>query len=275
MGLLSRLGGKDGGRANGFPIDIVIALKSPAAIEPKKFIEGFAGRWGTKVGFTEDSELSEPGKKMRAYVLTNGKSKIIITNRSEPLSKSVCKTLSDLIGDDEEEKKELLRNNGSLLLQIADMGEHAAERATFAAQILLYFMEGTNSLGYSCKSGYFYRPRKWASFYFNRRTLEPADLFTLLDSIHFMSDARWVHTHGLEQFGLPDIEIRYRDRWREEYYGDLIANAAVYCIEKGPVLHVGNAAEMMGDGVIFKVIRPRLEPGHHYGKFGTIGLTKI
>ncbi len=275
MGFLSRLGGKGGKRLNGFPIDIVVVLRSPAAIEPEKFIEGFSRRWGTKVGFEAERDFSESGKGKRAYVLTNGKSKIIVTSQPEPLPKGLCRTLSELLGEDDKQRRALLDNKGSLLLQSADAGDHSAERATFATQALLYFMEDVNALGYSCKSGYFYRTRKWASPYFKRGTLEPADLFTILDSVHFMSDARWIHTHGLEQFGLPDIEIRYKDRWREDYYGDLIANAAIYCIEKGPVLKVGNNAEMMSDGVMYKVIRPRLEPGHHHGKFGTIGLARI
>ena len=275
MGLLSRLNRKGGKRTNGFSIEVVIPLRSSAVFDFSKVVEGFDKKWGTKVSTGEDEGSAEFKKGSKVISLTNGKSTVIVTCHSGSLPKGMFKKLTDLPGIDEAEKFALQDCRGSLLLQSPDMGEHAAERATFAAQVLLYFLEDENALGYSCKSGNFYRQRRWAASYFKRKALEPVDLFVLFDSLHFVSDSRWVHTHGLEQFGLPDIEVRYKDRWKEDYYGDLVANAAVYCIERGPVLVVGNTAEVADNGVVYKVTRPRLEPNHDCGKFGMIGLTKV
>ena len=82
----------------------------------------------------------------------------------------------------------------------------------------------------------------------------------------------WAHSHGMEQFGLPDVECPYHDADRHDYFYQLVGDACLYMIENGPVLSIGDTAELQGDGVIFKVAEGSKEG---FGRFGCLRLEQL
>ena len=53
--------------------------------------------------------------------------------------------------------------------------------------------------------------------------------------MHLVPDGSgmWIHTHGMQYFGLPDLEVRFRDEENVNEYHALLANAAAYTINTG------------------------------------------
>ena len=107
-------------------------------------------------------------------------------------------------------------------------------------------------------------------------SLASADLFLLFTNTHWAKrdNENWIHTHGMEQFGLPDIQVKFTENAKASYYRELLNNTAIYCIKNGPVLQVGDTAELAGDGVMYKINAVKKDVEHPYGHFGAIEITK-
>jgi hypothetical protein len=83
-----------------------------------------------------------------------------------------------------------------------------------------------------------------------------------------------MHTHGLDQFNVPDLQTRFRDSKQHEYYWELISDASIYTIENGPVLKPGDTAELKGDGVIYEIVSAKIDPDHPFGSFGCLEIVR-
>lgn len=104
---------------------------------------------------------------------------------------------------------------------------------------------------------------------------DPSLMFVLLGNMHAVRNGGcWVHTHGLEQFGAPDIEVHFEDEKQLSYFTELVGNAAMYVATQGPVLKIGDTTEMGGDGIVYRIVEVENNPEHSYGAYGAIGIAR-
>jgi hypothetical protein len=152
----------------------------------------------------------------------------------------------------------------------------ALERVRFSVQTLLTVLQHDSAIGYVNVSGQVYRPKIMVEPFFEKSFLEPIDLFLLCANTHLVKNDNkyWMHTHGMEQFGLPDIQVTFTENEPAPYYRELLCDAAIYSIKQGPVLHVGDTAELAVDGVMYKINAVKKDAEHPYGHFGAIEITK-
>lgn len=273
MGSQSRSGKeKDEGMQIDYSIDLCIPLKKPIRVNPKKVMKGFKKRWGVKVAFEQYPKLSIPERG--SYLLTNGKNCLVVSNSTEPLAKEMVELFLSGLGIRDEERNALTANKGCILLQALDMNDRTLDRAILASQSLFLFLNDTNSLGYASKSGQLYRPVRGLKKFSQVSAIGPFELLLVLTTVHSLSELNWMHTHGMDQFGVPDIEIWYDEEEEREYFQGLLGYAATYCIENGPILKVGDTMGNAADGIDFRVKQAVEKTDHSYGRFGGIQLAK-
>jgi len=88
-----------------------------------------------------------------------------------------------------------------------------------------------------------------------KKVLQLEDLYLMFVSTQQVDYGTryWLHTHGLEQFNLPNLEITFQDRDKLGYYQMVLDNMAIYILENGNILKSGETAEIMGDGVNYLI----------------------
>ena len=65
-------------------------------------------------------------------------------------------------------------------------------------------------------------------------------------------------------------------RWSDaRYYRDLLFSCAAYCLNGSQILEHGEIAELIGDGVIYRVNEVSDEECAHFGHFGALRLVRL
>jgi hypothetical protein len=84
----------------------------------------------------------------------------------------------------------------------------------------------------------------------------------------------WYHCHGMEQFGLPDLESR-GPLVEVETARQLVEQGVLYLLANGTALHPGLTLEAFdGDSAgMIRVAQARAVSGHSYGAYGALELT--
>ena len=275
MGFLSKPKEKDLRRPPDYPIQLCIVLGSPFKIDPRKVMSGFRKRWNVKIAFEENEKWSMPEQNKRVYLLTNGRTSIMVSYLEEPVAKEMMELFATGMGVTEDEKKFLFRSVAHILLDAPDLDDNPLERAILTVQTLLYLLDVSRALGYSSRSAEFYRTVRVSDKYMQFSEIGAFELMLVLLNAHSLRDLRWIHFHGMDQFGLPDIEVVYGEDEDHEYYQQLLGNTALYSIMNGPVLKIGDTVDMMRDGNTHRIEESRKDSDHPYGTFGAIRLVKV
>ena len=260
-----------------FYIHFCIPLSTAIEFDTNQIMKKFREQWGIKIACGENPEWSDSDMKIRKYLLTDGANNLLISVDERPLPSYLSNFSIDSVHNlDADESSSFLDHKAYILIKYVMGDSSAMERVKFSVQSLLTLLQYDSAIGYVNVSGQVYRPKIMVEPLFERTFLEPIDLFLLCTNTHLVKNdsEHWIHTHGMEQFGLPDIQVKFTENAKASYYRELLNNTAIYCIKNGPVLQVGDTAELAGDGVMYKINAVKKDAEHPYGHFGAIEITK-
>lgn len=258
-------------------IHLCIPFAVSPAVDADMVKQQFKQRWNMDVRCGEAKELSPQGEECKTFLMGNGAHKLRITVSPVPLPSDLIKVTIDGAPELAEADKSAIRNQqGYISIDYLLGPDDGLARVKFAAQVLLTVAELQGALGYINVSAMLYRPRSHIESFFKHPELESTDLYMLFVHTHCVEDngTIWLHTHGLEQFSVPDLQTRFADARQHEYYWQLISDASVYMIENGPVLKPGDTAELKGDGVIYEIRSAKPEPDHPFGTSGCLEIVR-
>lgn len=258
-------------------IHLCIPYKQQAQVDEEKIMHRFMEKWNIEAGCSENSEWSEPQKKKKVYLLADETNVVRLIVSDVPLPEQLVDvTLKEAWHLNEDEKAALREHRAYILLEYLMGAESAEERVKFAAQALQILLEDENAIAVIDTSSRLYRSRKDLEFFLKDSKLPAAGLFLLFVNTHFVQEEGrlWMHTHGMEQFYVPDVEVYFKEQDRESYYRELLSDAAIYMIHKGPVLKEGHTVELQGDGIIYDIKSVKASEEHPYGAFGAVEIVK-
>jgi len=263
-----------------YHIHLCMPLVRPGAFDPEDIMQRFKARWGIDVGCSNVEEWSQPKKKQEIYLLGNGKDNLRITVAGTPLSKDLKEVILRGAPDLGQEEVQAVKDHaGYYLLDYILGDDDSAEPVYFTAKALMIFLEDKNVIGFANIPAMLYQPREKIESILDNldgQEFSSAELFLLFVTVHLVDEdgKYWIHTHGMEQFGLPDIQMWYADGDKYDYY-EFVGTAAAYMIDNGPVLKPSDTAELTGDGIIYKIESAEEELDHPFGEFGSILIVPV
>jgi len=259
---------------------IVIPLKGNYLFDQASFSKTYSAGGGGRLSVKELAG-QEPGAK--AFRLTEENEVVTLTIRNTPLPKKLVEESVHMARSSalpielkDEEANEFLNSVGFITLESKISPSTGPVQSAFLSQLLTTMMK-TNDLliGYNVISAQTYKSRKWLLSTLETEEFDPGFMFIMLGNIHAVRDGEfWIHTHGMEQFGAPDIEVKFSDEGKRGYYMGLVGDSAMYVAGKGPVLKIGDTAELAGDGIIYRIVEGTKDEPGHFGSYGVIRITK-
>ncbi|MDO8586406.1 MAG: DUF4261 domain-containing protein [Armatimonadota bacterium] len=258
------------------PVDLCVFLKEPVKINPGTLAEIFGQRWGARALCRESAEWSDAGRKLRAYLLTDGTASLLLLISDLPAPDHLTKPVLESLSIAPDRKPGFSNHKAAILIRCVTPSDEGAGPAVLCAKGLLTLLSLPQAIGYVDVSARLYRAKEALGRMLQSTSVDNADLFAMLVNMHAVttSGGRWLHTHGMEQFGLPDVEVTFESLEKATYYQALLTNAALYMIEQGPVLNVGDTAALAGDGQMYRIRPGAAEPRHPYGRRGVIEIVE-
>ena len=233
----------------------------------------FQRDWKTRIACEENKSWAHPDRKTRGYLVTDGKSGVVVTVSAQPLPAHLVDLTARVAKPSSDDRSALLGHKAYIRVDFGAGSGSPVERARFSSQVVLSLLHIPQALGYINVSGQLYHTTKKAEPL--RGSEEDLALFLACVGVQDVIEpgGHWLHTHGMEQFGLPDIEVKFRDEQQRSYYSNLLRNFAAYSMQHGPVLKVGDTAELAGDGVIYHILPVAPDPVHEYGHYVAIRIS--
>ncbi|GEM_PF-5668297 len=256
---------------------LAVPLPEPVEFDPAEFTRAFREQWGGDTTCDENAEWASPQDKARRFAVDDGVSRAVISSYGIPLPKQ----LTDLAvmtshGLTNEERDQLEFHKAVLTIESVPDPEQAVQCVRSVARMLLTLLGLYPGVGYVNVSSPAYHQRSKVEPFMDEDLLSGEALFLLAASVHLVPDGggMWMHTHGMQYFGLPDLEVRFQDEENVNEYHSLITNAAAYTINTGAVMKAGDTAEIEGDGVIYDLRAASWRSRRHYGKFGALEIVR-
>jgi hypothetical protein len=259
-------------------IHLAVPLSGTVEIDERAFADSYLSHWGSEITMEETTEPGDSSQGIRRYQIEQDTHSVVLRLVDRPLSEDLLQiTIDSAYNLDEKEVERLRRHQAAVLLDHGSVSPTPVERLRFAGQVLLTLLQLDEAVGFVDFSAQSYRAKsQWMPEFEGKTSLDVFDLFLLFANVHNvdMGDSVWMHTHGMEQFGLPDLEVWFSDKGNHEYYYALVSDVVLYMVETGNVLRVGDTAELMGDGIIYDIAEAEPEEWHAYGAFGAIQLKR-
>lgn len=268
-------------------IRIILPLSTEITFDYNAFSVEYLQRWNDKIvcGSLEKDTGDTSIESKFAICDTNQNKIIWMTYSPQQLQPELTKLLtaaSDAGFTDNEklmdsDKTALLSNKASIELNYM-LGEVTGkERAEFTAKSILLLSKLYPVIGYVDASAQSYRPVSKLMAFEGKSKLESSDLFLIFVNVQIVSGVSTteIHTHGMDQFWLPDIQMIFKNKSDLNYNFDVLRNSAVYLLEKGNILKIGDTGELAGDGINYEVIKVKEVKDHSFGYYGAIGLKKL
>jgi hypothetical protein len=226
----------------------------------------------------EEKKWADPEKKVRVYILNDKTHELVIRASAKPLSHEMTTMILKRAHKVDDSERANLRDHAAYFrLDFISGPGRDMDSARFVAIGLQALMEDDRALGIANYSAEMYTPAKNLEYVLNSSHLDASLLFHLLVNPHNVHDEGryWMHTHGMDQFGLPDIQLFFGDLENAARYDELRRSVAVYMIENGPILMVGDTFDMDGNGSIYEITRAEEERAHAFGDFGVLELARL
>lgn len=262
------------------PIDFIVLFSSPLKLtdgsEWTSLMDCFRKQWRTSIICKEVNELSGPSKKMKQFILTDTIDHLHLTYEERPLDSELAQILinsNPLLSDDQ---KVLMVNSKAYIRVHYFTGEsrNSVRRVDIALKTVICLLSQPESIGYSSIAGQFYHTKDYLEPLLQQKSLSNNDIMlagTIMQFTQDDDDRMWIHTHGMEQFGVQDLQVKFDDESRTDYFYNLISNLALYLIDKGPVMKPGHTAELAGDGIIYRIGAVKDEDSH-FGMYGALDI---
>lgn len=258
-------------------IRFCIPLSENTYLDPACLMADFYERWGIKIGCEENADWSNPTQKMRKYLLTDGLNMIIISTYEKPLPPNLRKITAESAPDlTNEQRTAFMEHHGFAAIEYATGPDEPVENVRFTARVLLSMLSAMPGTGYISIPGQVYRPVEKVRQFMREGSVDLPVLFVLAVGLQYVYDQRevWLHTHGMEQFRLPDLEMKFPDKAAARRHQELISNTAVYMMDEGPVMKPGHTCELGDDGIVYQVRAPRGESKKHFGRYSALEIVR-
>jgi hypothetical protein len=265
---------------------LIIPLSEQITFDENKFMEKYLDMWKEYIVCGKiEKDSSDTSNEISFGMGDRNQENILwITYSPDKMQKEltdiVIKSAEAGFTDNEQletEEQISLQNNKSTLELNYMLGKSDAKsRINFTARALLTLSEMYPVIGYINASAQSYRPKAKLSSFVNKHPLESVDLFLLFINVQVISEniSTEIHTHGMDQFQLPDIQMIFENNSQISYNFDVLRNGAVYLIDNDNILKIGHTAELAGDGINYEVVKGKEEKDHPFGTYGVIGLRK-
>jgi hypothetical protein len=254
-------------------IHLCTLFARPPAFDPETLAATLAERWGIAATCAESPDLGRPEPGVTTYLLGHDAHAMRLRVSTRPLPENLTRiSIQGSPGLEPSAAAEVARHQGFILADDLAGPPDAVERVRFAAMALLALLESEGALGHVNTSAMCYQTRDTALARVSDDDLNAAALYLLFTNRHLVDEGsrRWLHTHGMEQFRLPDLQVRFADPDQTAAYDDLIGNTAVYLIENGPILEPGHTASLAGDERVFGIKATPPDPQHPFGAQGCL-----
>lgn len=256
------------------PVRLVVLASEPLALDCSALAAEFQALWDEPLACTAHRPQSDI---LRDYTLETGGCRFWLTVEQAPLPRgdiAMFETTSSGLSPDD--CAALRGHAATATLHYRWDGGDNAPMARQMLKALLALMRHPAAGGYLAVSAVRYVPRAALErICAEHDPLAPVAL--LLLCTHVMRDTTpdgesWLHSHGLEQFGLPELHVISPAESPEDE--ELIAHTALYCLTNGCLLQAGQCAELAGGGAFTVTRLPNGAFGHD-GLFGMLKLTRI
>lgn len=268
-------------------VRIVVLFRSPVSVDIERLQAIYERLWRSALVCSSAPDQTTSTEGVHRYDLNGVGAESTMTVVSMPLPESLVSVLEQMTARsslpfrlDEPQVSALKEHRAHAIIEttvfeVKEKPQKEVDKAWFMMRTVIALQELTEDfIGYVPVAAQVYHPGEWLQGMLKEREVQRSDLFLLLGNIHFVVNGEnWVHTHGMEQFGLPDIEARFKDRDKASYFTNLVGDAAMYTVDS-EMITLGNTLELMGDGVIYEVVAVNPEPDHDYGAFGAIEIEK-
>ncbi len=274
------------GQISNYYIKIILPLSTEISFDNKVFSAEYFNSWNETIFcFPLDKKSGDTSNETIFGISDTNQSKILWITYSPQLMKSELTELLVKAAEagfteneklNDSDKAALLSNKASIELNYMLGDATGKDRTDFTAKSILLLSKLFPVIGYIDVSAQSYRPVSKLKELEGKSKLESTDLFLLFVNVQIVSDVSFIeiHTHGMDQFWLPDIQMIFKDKTDLNYNFDIIRNCAVYLIEKGNILKIGHTAKLAGDGINYEVINVKEDKKHPFGYYGVIGLKK-
>ena len=148
-----------------------------------------------------------------------------------------------------------VKNNQAYINIDSSSKKNANNMVLCAGELLLSLLENDRAFGFVDYASQYYIPKtRLVDSYLVKSSLDLNDLYRLFVSVQEVYDTNgvWMHTHGLEQFGLPNLEISFSNKDELSYFKMVIDSTAIYMLENGNILKPGDSMDL-GDGNVYKI----------------------
>lgn len=237
-------------------VQLYIPFSDVKSLDLKKFSQQFNAQWGYPVDFKPDNGDSNENAQQK-YLLRGGDYSVTFIYSVEPIHKDFTNLLTNSIYKmTDEERTNLLNHKGYVNISVKSDASNINKQILFAGDVLLSLLNQDKAIGYSDVAAQNFKSKSQIpEAILTKKELSMEDLYLLFVSVQQVQDdkSNWFHTHGLEQFNLPNLEISCRSERDSEYYQMALDSTAVYMLENGNILKSGDIAEILGDGVLFSI----------------------
>ncbi len=268
-------------KASASNIRILVPLAVDSGFQKEEFTKNYQDRWGARA-FCEPVEGDGPYDTQ--YMITDSSHNCVLSLKysSAPLDADITNLLlstgekgfTDNKPLTADEKTELKNNQAFVEIECETGIREPIDRLQFTAKVLLSVFEVLPTVGYANTLSQAYRPKAQIREFEAKTMLNRPDLFLLFVNIQIVSgEAIDIHTHGMEQFKLPDLQVAFTEKNETNYHFNVLRTAAVYIVENGDVLKHGHTWQLEGDRTLFKIV-PVRKDRQHFGPYGTIGFER-
>jgi hypothetical protein len=263
-----------------YHIRFFIPLSEPFTIDGKKIESRFKRKWNMDLNVGEAREWEDPVTKTKKYLLANATPHVMLLSGPEPpLSGSIIdETLKLASKSDAQHEASLRAHKAIITLEYLVGPGNTIQGTMFAASVLLTILEDKRALGFRNVSSQSYQTNKSLERFSKSSSLNSEDLFSLLCSFQVVAHDHgyWLHTHGMEQFGAPDIQMLFEDLSAQSSQKAIIAQAALAMIEDGEIMKPGQTFEISGEDAIYDIrsVKADKDMRDHFGAYGAIELSE-
>ncbi len=277
-------------------VEVCVLYQRPTEIDPTKFCAFMDEQWSVQAQCSLDPNGTVPAHRLKTYTVTGGQHIVTIRQFNLPLSKRSLEPV--LAATDAQLKSRVANHQAFAVVRYTKGPANTMERMRFFGQVVTCLLLGDdNAIGYADEPAMAFQSRDKI---FSKTRVNPYDvsqtylfpeeamkkknerpyldaittccIFTTIHSGQ-TGEMFWLHTHGMEQFGLPDFLVQYRGPDKQDAkYREALINAATYGLVIEPLRH-GEMVKLSDDGTIFSVKKIEPPPDHPYGKFGVLELT--
>ncbi|HOF87984.1 MAG TPA: DUF4261 domain-containing protein [Armatimonadota bacterium] len=257
------------------PVRLTLLTVAPLQIDPQRLIADYQALWDESLACAHTGPPDAP----LTYRLSTGEQTLWLTLLDEPLppgDSAMLGATSPRLRDADHDA--LGAHTASAVLHYRQLRNACPAQGTFVVKALHALLRDPDVLGYVATSALRYVSRAAVDgVCAEHDPLSPVALYLLFVNTMREETAdgrRWLHTHGLEQFGLPELHLFPDDGDDADDAEIILANTAIYSLTNGPVLQPGQTAELAGDGALFDIRRfPNGALGHD-GLCGMLLLVK-